>query len=75
MAGFWGKRKRVDPELEAQDADLAKRAGSALVAADERIRVTTDELVFAEAELGPDATAELRARSLRCGSIWARRSS
>ena len=60
MAGFWGKRKRVDPELEAQDADLAKRAGSALVAADERIRVTTDELVFAEAELGPDSTSELR---------------
>ena len=60
MAGFWGRRKRVDPELEAQDADLAKRAGTALVAADERIRVTTDELVFAEAELGPDATSELR---------------
>jgi hypothetical protein len=59
MAGFWGKRKRVDPELQAQDADLAKRADSALVAADERIRVTTDELVFAEAELGHDATAEL----------------
>ncbi|RZS64553.1 hypothetical protein EV187_2940 [Agromyces ramosus] len=60
MAGFWGKRKREDPELQAQDADLAKRAGTALVAADERIRVTTDELVFAEAELGPDATADLR---------------
>ena len=42
MAGFWGKRKREDPELAAQDADLAKRAGTALVAADERIRVTTD---------------------------------
>ncbi|MDR6906406.1 hypothetical protein J2X63_002092 [Agromyces sp. 3263] len=60
MAGFWGRRKREDPELAAQDADLAKRAGTALVAADERIRVTTDELVFAEAELGPDATADLR---------------
>ncbi|PWC05243.1 hypothetical protein [Agromyces badenianii] len=60
MAGFWGKRKRDEQELQAQDADLAKRAGSALVAADERVRVTTDELVFAEAELGPDATAELR---------------
>jgi hypothetical protein len=58
MAGFWGKRKR-DPQLEAHDADLAKRAGTALVAADERIRVTTDELIFAEAELGPDATKGL----------------
>ena len=60
MAGFWGKRKRDQQELQAQDADLAKRAGTALVGADERIRVTTDELVFAEAELGPDATKELR---------------
>lgn len=60
MAGFWGKRKRDQQEQLAQDADLAKRAGTALVAADERVRVTTDELVFAEAELGPDATEELR---------------
>jgi hypothetical protein len=59
MAGFWGKRKRDDAELQAQDADLAKRAGTALVGADERIRVTTDELVFAEAELGPDSTKGL----------------
>lgn len=60
MAGFWGKRKRDQQELAAHDADLAKRAGTALVATDERIRVTTDELVFAEAELGHDATAELK---------------
>ena len=60
MAGFWGKRKRDEQELEAQDADLAKRADSALVAADERIRVTSDELVFAEAELGSDSTKALR---------------
>ncbi|RXZ68304.1 hypothetical protein [Agromyces albus] len=59
MAGFWGKRSRDNHELQAQDADLAKRAGTALVAADERIRVTADELVFAEAELGHGATAEL----------------
>lgn len=58
MAGFWGKRKRE--EQDAQDADLARRAGRALVEADERIRVTTDELAFAEAELGPGATKELR---------------
>ncbi|MEU1972464.1 hypothetical protein ABZ477_12450 [Microbacterium sp. NPDC019599] len=60
MAGFWGKRKRDRDKLEAQDADLARRARAALVAADERIRVTTDELVFADAELGPDATKDLR---------------
>ena len=60
MAGFWGKRKRDQQELQAQDVDLAKRADAALVATDERVRVTTDELVFAEAELGPDATTELR---------------
>lgn len=59
MAGFWGKRKRENLELQAQDADLAKRAGAALVAADERVRVTSDELAFAEAELGHDATVEL----------------
>ncbi|MRG59968.1 hypothetical protein GE115_08815 [Agromyces sp. CFH 90414] len=60
MAGFWGKRKREEQELQAQDADLAQRAKSALVAADERVRVTADELVFAEAELGSEATADLR---------------
>lgn len=60
MAGFWGKRKRDREELDAQDADLARRAQTAIVEADERIRVTGDELVFAEAELGPDATKDLR---------------
>lgn len=60
MAGFWGKRKREQEELEAQDADLARRARTALVAADERIRVTTDELAFAEAELGAEPTKDLR---------------
>lgn len=60
MAGFWGRRTRERDEIAAQDADLARRAQSALVAADERIRVTTDELVFAEAELGDEATKDLR---------------
>ncbi len=60
MAGFWGRRKRDQEELEAQDADLARRARTALVAADERIRVTTDELAFAEAELGVEPTKDLR---------------
>ncbi|MCK6066816.1 MULTISPECIES: hypothetical protein [Microbacterium] len=59
MAGFWGKRKRE--EQDAADADLAKRAELALVAADERIRLTTDELDFAVAELGEGPTADLRA--------------
>ncbi len=60
MAGFWGNRKKEREEVAAQDADLARRAQTALVAADERIRVTTDELAFADAELGPDATKDLR---------------
>ncbi|MDR5700206.1 hypothetical protein [Agromyces aerolatus] len=60
MAGFWGKRRREqEQQVQAQDADLAQRARAALVAADERIRVTSDELVFAEAELGPEATTGL----------------
>ena len=60
MAGIWGRRKREQEELAAQDADLARRAEQALVAADERIRSTSDELAFAEAELGESLTADLR---------------
>jgi len=61
MAGFWGKRKREEQAaLGAQDAEIARRARTALVAADERIRLTTDELSFAEAELGIEPTQELR---------------
>lgn len=60
MAGFWGRRKREQEELAAQDADLARRAEQALVSADERIRTTSDELAFAEAELGESLTADLR---------------
>ncbi|WP_394289335.1 hypothetical protein [Microbacterium sp.] len=60
MAGFWGKRKRESAEVEAQDAELSRKAGAALVSADERIRVTDDELAYAEIELGRDATKELR---------------
>ncbi|MGP3535417.1 hypothetical protein ACTU3I_11535 [Microbacterium sp. RD1] len=58
MAGFWGKRKRE--EQDAADADLARRAELALVAADERIRLTSDELDFAVAELGTGPTADLK---------------
>jgi hypothetical protein len=61
MAGLWGKRKREEQAaLDAQDAELARRARSALVAVDERIRTTTDELDFAVAELGEAATKDLR---------------
>ncbi|GAA1841823.1 hypothetical protein ACFQZV_12225 [Microbacterium koreense] len=60
MAGFWGKRKREQQEVQAQDADLARNAQRALVEADERLRVTGDELIFAEAELGGESTRELR---------------
>lgn len=60
MAGFWGRRKREQEELAAQDADLALRAEQALVETDERIRTTSDELAFAEAELGESLTADLR---------------
>ncbi len=61
MAGLWGKRKRDrQAEVDAQDADLARRAQQSLVAVDERIRTTTQELAFAEAELGEKATAGVR---------------
>ncbi|KQS00160.1 MULTISPECIES: hypothetical protein [Microbacterium] len=61
MAGFWGRRKREqDAATAAQDAELSHQAGRALVDVDERIRVTTEELEFAEAELGPAATQGLR---------------
>lgn len=60
MAGFWGKRKREEEAQAAQDADLARTAEQALVQADERIRSTSDELAFAEAELGESLTADLR---------------
>ncbi|WP_194422123.1 hypothetical protein [Microbacterium abyssi] len=62
MAGFWGKRKREQEAAQAaQDADLARRAEQALVAADERIRTAGDELAFAEAELGISLTKDLKA--------------
>lgn len=59
MAGFWGRRKRQ--EQAAHDADLARRAEKALVAADERIRTARDEHAFAQAELGEAMTADLGA--------------
>lgn len=61
MAGFWGKRKRDEEALAAQDEALARRAEQALVAADERIRTSADELAFAQAELGDAITSDLMA--------------
>ncbi|WP_308493303.1 hypothetical protein [Microbacterium terrisoli] len=58
MTGFWGRRQRA--QITEQDADLTRRADAALIAADERVRLTTDELTFAEAELGTEATQPLR---------------
>ncbi len=60
MAGIWGRRKAERDARAAQDADLAQRARSALVEADERIRATADELAFAVAELGDKPTRDLR---------------
>lgn len=60
MAGFWGSRKKEREQLAAHDAELGRRAGAALVATDERIRLTSDELTYAEIELGTDATRPLR---------------
>ena len=59
--GFWGRSKRErQAEQDAQDASLARRAGQALVQADEKVRLTSDELNFAFAELGDAATRDLR---------------
>ena len=60
MAGIWGNRKKEREAQAAQDAELTRRAGSALIAIDERIRTTSDELVYADAELGTEATQPLR---------------
>ena len=60
MAGFWGARKKERELLAAEDAALGRKADAALVSADERLRTTADELMFAELELGMDATKDLR---------------
>ncbi|MBM7505927.1 hypothetical protein ACFPER_02345 [Agromyces aurantiacus] len=59
MAGFRAGRRRDAVEPQAPDVELARRAGSALIAADERLRGAIEELGFAEAELGADATGDL----------------
>lgn len=69
MAAFRVRRRRDEPELEVRDVDWAKRAGSALFALDERIRATADELGFAEAELGRNATDGLSDALLAAHSL------
>lgn len=60
MAGLWGRQKREkDAAQDAADADLDRRAGVALVAIDERLRTTADELEFARIELGDAPTTPL----------------
>ncbi|MFC5336945.1 hypothetical protein [Leucobacter denitrificans] len=59
--GFWGRRSReANAAQDAADTELSRKAQLALVAADERIRVASDELAFATAELGDSATANLK---------------
>ncbi|HCX83577.1 MAG TPA: hypothetical protein DHV14_00225 [Micrococcales bacterium] len=63
MAGFWGRSRRAEEKAQQDEQDrvLADRAASALVSADERLRLTRDELAFATAELGEAATRDLAA--------------
>lgn len=63
MVAFRVGRRRPAHRLEVQDAELARRAGQALVAADDRIRAAAGELGFAEAELG-DSAARQRSHAL-----------
>ena len=61
MAGFWGKRRRAEQEEQlAADTELSRRAEAAMIAVDERIRTAGDEVGFAQAELGTEATKDLR---------------
>ncbi|WP_171784007.1 TPM domain-containing protein [Isoptericola halotolerans] len=47
-----------DPLANLTDAELAQRAGSALVSVDDAIRTSEQELGFAQAEFGTEATRE-----------------
>lgn len=61
MAGFLVRRSQAARELQAHDAELAKRAASALLAADEGIRIASDEIGFAEAQLDDEPIEAARA--------------
>ncbi|WP_127794491.1 hypothetical protein [Agromyces sp. LHK192] len=56
------RRRRGAAEVEVRGAETARRAASALLAADERIGLAEEELGFVEAALGADATELLRHR-------------
>ncbi|MDR6906408.1 catechol 2,3-dioxygenase-like lactoylglutathione lyase family enzyme [Agromyces sp. 3263] len=58
MVAFPAGRRRPAQQQGVHDAELARRAGAALVAADERIHGTADELGFAEAQLGPQSITQ-----------------
>ncbi|WP_210479572.1 hypothetical protein [Naasia sp. SYSU D00948] len=56
-----GRRSQVDEGRRSQVDELQRSAGSALVQADERLRLADDELGFAIAEFGEEAAAPFRA--------------
>jgi chromosome segregation ATPase len=58
-----GQQLRLEQErqIAGRLVELEQRAGSALVRADERVRLANDELGFAIAEFGDAAAAEFRA--------------
>jgi hypothetical protein len=56
-----GAQLEREQQAAAQLTELERAAGVALVRADERIRLADDEVGFAIAEFGEDATADFRA--------------
>ncbi|WP_258064256.1 TPM domain-containing protein [Rathayibacter rathayi] len=54
------RRRRAQEAVEASIDELASRAGSALVHADDAVRTSEQEVGFAEAQFGADATGAFR---------------
>lgn len=54
------RRRRAEEATEASLDELATRAGSALVHADDAVRTSEQEVGFAEAQFGSDATGPFR---------------
>lgn len=52
------KTRQIQHDKEASLAELERAAGSALVQTDDAIKTSTDELGFAKAQFGDEATAE-----------------
>ena len=52
------KKRKARQSIEAELADLARTAGAGLVETDDAVRTSADELGFAKAQFGDDATAE-----------------